>query len=147
MSSRVDVERGAVVAEIVVLEIDAQQRGVGDRAGVELRLQLVVDRDRFQLGFADIADARHSGAVVDQADAVHQLRLVIEIGIACVLPHGEDVVEPVLEQVADRELVEHVSVEVRFADEGMARDVAVRIVEHRAGRRQELDPPSRASSC
>ena len=66
----------------------------------------------------------------------------MEIGDACVLAHGEDVVEAVLEQVAEGGLVKVVAVEVRLAGEGVARQPSVRVVEHGSRRRQELDAPA-----
>lgn len=95
--------------EVVMIVVDARQQRVGDRAGVEMTLELGVHREG---GQRLLEQAR--GAL--RAEARHPVDLRvreigIDAGIAEVLPQDQVWREPMLEGVADPVLIRPVGVE------------------------------------
>ncbi|MNE52232.1 hypothetical protein D3C80_1468960 [compost metagenome] len=100
---------------LAALVVGAKQQGVLGRAGEELRLQHVIDDVRMQALVAPGVGAVEDVAVgVGPTGRIHLVHRYVRILVAEVLPGGEDVVETVLELVAERLLGTLVVVDPRL---------------------------------
>ena len=134
----VDRGDGARPVRIVVphaAEIEPEQHGVVEPAGVELRLQLVVERDGIDVVGELERGAVEGAEILLEADRMHGRLVAVQIDVAKALADGPDIAEPVLELVAGHELVAAVIVEARLAQVPARRDFPVRVGKQRPLRR------------
>ncbi|MDT4826320.1 hypothetical protein FQZ97_596290 [compost metagenome] len=132
---------GRVVVVVPALVVEAEQQGVADRAGLEIGLQVVVDGELADVLVGDLRRAGHGALVVDDRDRDHALQFQVGFGVAQVLAELPDVVEAVLEGIAERVIGAVVVVEIRVAEVFVVRDLAGRPVDGGALVRQERTAP------
>ncbi|CUI82654.1 Uncharacterised protein [Achromobacter sp. 2789STDY5608621] len=145
------VQRGGVKAHahrVVVaraLVVETGQQGVRQRAGVELVLGLVVDREHARVLARRVGVAVQGGqAAGREAQQAHRRMVHVGPVHARVLAQGELAVDAVREQVAERLGVLFVAVEAGLAAIEAGADLAVGVGQQGALGRQEAAPAARA---
>ncbi|MCY1330380.1 hypothetical protein D9M69_160120 [compost metagenome] len=133
------------VVGVGALVVEAQQQGVVQLSGAEIGLEVVVHGELADVFVDDAGFAVDVAVGVDAVEGgdVHRLEFQVALGVAQVLAELPDIVEAVLEGVAQCVVGTVVEVPVRLAKVLVVRDVAEGRFDPGALQRQELPGDAR----